>query len=49
MNCDSDEAARQRADNLAKAEAVDIEFGREPARLLRSSVSASLTKSATGG
>jgi hypothetical protein len=26
MNCDSDEAAGQRADNLAKAEAVDIEL-----------------------
>jgi hypothetical protein len=26
MNCDSDEAATRRADNLAKAEAVDIEL-----------------------
>jgi hypothetical protein len=26
MNCDSDEAAKRRADNLAKAEAVDIEL-----------------------
>jgi hypothetical protein len=26
MNCDSDEAARQRADSLAKAEAVDVEL-----------------------
>jgi hypothetical protein len=26
MNCDGDEAARRRADNLAKAEAVDVEL-----------------------
>jgi hypothetical protein len=26
MNCDSDEAARQRADHFARAEAVDIEL-----------------------
>jgi len=29
MNCDSDEAASKRADNLAKAETV---FGRKPGR-----------------
>ena len=29
MNCDSDEAASKRADNLAKAETVEIELWQE--------------------
>jgi hypothetical protein len=49
MNCDSDEAAGRRADNLAKAEAVEIELWQEARKVATFKRQASLTKSATGG
>jgi hypothetical protein len=50
MNCDSDEAASQRADNLARAEAVEIELWQKARKIATfKCASASLTKSATDG